>query len=171
MSFATPLFLWYFLPAVLALLGPRVEALRLPLVGRGRGGFWHRVATAVMRHPVLVLVPTVTFVLLAGSPFLHLRLANADVSALPPSAESRRGYDILVSEFPGQNQASVTVVAYFRDGPPLAAAHVPDLYQASRSIAAIPGVLRVFGALDVDPSFDLAKYQSLYAQPIDTHNN
>ncbi|OLC56695.1 MAG: hypothetical protein AUH85_05545 [Chloroflexi bacterium 13_1_40CM_4_68_4] len=156
-----------FLPAMLALLGPRVDALQLPFVGRGRGGLWHRIATSVMRHPVLVLVPTVAFVLLAGSPFLHLRLANADVSALPPSAESRQGYDILVNEFPGQNQSSVTVVGYFRDGPALSAAHLPDLYQTSRRIAAIAGVLRVFGPLDVDPSFDLSQYQSLYAQQSD----
>ena len=154
-----------FLPAVLALLGPRVGALPLPFTGGGQGGFWHRIATSVMRYPVLVLVPTVAFVVLAGTPFLHLRLANADVSALPPSAESRRGYDLLVNEFPGQNQSSVTVVAHFSGGQALSSEHVAELYEASRRIAALGGVLRVFSAVDVDPAFELPRYQAMYAEP------
>ncbi|HYY54445.1 MAG TPA: MMPL family transporter, partial [Candidatus Dormibacteraeota bacterium] len=154
-----------FLPAVLALLGHRVDALRLPLGGRMRRGLWHAIAMGVMRHPLLVLVPTVAFVLLAGAPFLHLRLANTDVAALPPTAESRRGFDLLVGEFPGQNQSTVTVVAYFPDGRVLSPQHVDDLYDTSRRLAAIPGVLRVFGPLDIDPSFDRGRYQALYAQP------
>ena len=154
-----------FLPAVLALLGHRVDALRLPLGGRMRRGLWHAIAMAVMRHPLLVLVPTVAFVLLAGAPFLHLRLANTDVGALPPTAESRRGFDLLVGEFPGQNQSTVTVVAYFPDGRVLSPQHVDDLYDTSRRLAAIPGVVRVFGPLDIDPSFDRGRYQALYAQP------
>ena len=154
-----------FLPAVLALLGHRVDALRLPLGGGMRRGLWHAIAMGVMRHPLLVLVPTVAFVLLAGAPFLHLRLANTDVAALPPTAESRRGFDLLVGEFPGQNQSTVTVVAYFPDGRVLSPQHVDDLYDTSRRLAAIPGVLRVFGPLDIDPSFDRGRYQALYAQP------
>ena len=154
-----------FLPAVLALLGHRVDALRLPLGGRMRRGLWHAIAMGVMRHPLLVLVPTVAFVLLAGAPFLHLRLANTDVAALPPTAESRRGFDLLVGEFPGQNQSTVTVVAYFPDGRVLSPQHVDDLYDTSRRLAAISGVVRVFGPLDVDPSFDRGRYQALYAQP------
>src|SRR5207237_7674444 len=52
-----------FLPALLAILGPRVGAWRLPFVGRpSRRRLWHDIATQVMRRPILVLVPTVDFV-------------------------------------------------------------------------------------------------------------
>jgi RND superfamily putative drug exporter len=81
-------------------------------------GFWHSLATSVMRRPVLVLIPTVAFVLFVGSPFLQLRLANADTQTLPPQAESRRGYDTLVANYPGQEQSTVTVVIDWRDGDP-----------------------------------------------------
>src|SRR5258706_320801 len=111
-----------FLPALLAILGPRVNSLRLPMsrvraTGAG-GGFWHSLATSVMRRPLLVLVPTVAFVLAVGSPFLQLRLANADTETLPPQAESRRGYDELVANFPGQEQSTITVVIHWPDGDP-----------------------------------------------------
>src|SRR5207245_4564602 len=80
-----------FLPALLAILGRNVDRLRVPIFQAdpsGRG-WWHTVATAVMRRPVMVLVPVVAFILLAGSPFLHLRLATGAVAVLPRDAGSR----------------------------------------------------------------------------------
>jgi putative drug exporter of the RND superfamily len=56
-----------------------------------------------------------------GSPFLQLRLANADTETLPPQAESRRGYDALVAKYPGQEQSTVTVVIDWHDGDPRSA--------------------------------------------------
>ncbi|MGH2473411.1 MAG: MMPL family transporter [Candidatus Limnocylindria bacterium] len=130
-----------FLPALLSILGPRVGAWRLPLPrGRGGPGLWHSIATAVMRRPVLVLVPTVALIAIAASPFLQLRLASADATILPPTVESRRGYDMLVNEFPGQDQSTITVVARFPDAPPSHRAALEDL---RARLAALPNVLRV----------------------------
>ena len=131
-----------FLPAVLAILGTRVNAIRIPMP-RGRGGFWHALATAVMRRPILVLVPTVAFVLLAGSPFLDFRLQNADATTLPPQSDARRGYDALVADFPGQEQSTVTLVAYFPGGSPDSAAHTDYLRTISANVKAMPDVLSV----------------------------
>jgi RND superfamily putative drug exporter len=130
-----------FLPALLSILGPRVGAWRLPLPrGRGGSGLWHSVATAVMRRPVLVLVPTVALIAVAASPFVQLRLATADATILPPTVESRRGYDLLVNEFPGQDQSTITVVARFTDDP---LSHRAALEDLQRRLAALPDVLRV----------------------------
>jgi len=141
-----------FLPALLALLGPRVNAWRLPFPRRAqtgiKNGLWHSIAMTVMRRPLLVLVPTVAFVLAAGSPFLQIRLANADTTALPPQSESRRGYDMLVRDFPGQEQSSMTIVAYFADGDPLRPGRDADVFALSRKIAALPDVLSVTAPFD-----------------------
>jgi putative drug exporter of the RND superfamily len=139
-----------FLPALLAILGPRVNAWRLPLPRRTQrgSGLWHGIAMAVMRRPLLVLVPTVAFVLAAGSPFLHIRLANADTTALPPQTESRRGYDMLVRDFPGQEQSSMSVVVYFVDGEPLRSGRDAEVFALSRKIAALPDVLSVSAPFD-----------------------
>jgi len=62
-----------FLPALLAVLGPRVDRLRLPWIGRRRPegtGAWHAMATWVMKRPLIVLVPAVVVLVLAGTPFL-----------------------------------------------------------------------------------------------------
>ncbi|MEP6694228.1 MAG: MMPL family transporter [Chloroflexota bacterium] len=139
-----------FLPALLAILGPRVNAWRLPFPRRAQrgAGLWHSIATAVMKRPLLVLIPTVAFVLAAGSPFLQIRLANADTTALPPQTESRRGYDMLVRDFPGQEQSSMFVIAYFADGEPLRSGRAAEVFALSRKIATLPDVLSVSAPFD-----------------------
>jgi RND superfamily putative drug exporter len=138
---AAVLYALTFLPALLSIFGPRVGAWRLPLPrGRIGSGVWHSIATTVMRRPVLVLVPTVALIAIAASPFTQLRLASADATILPPTIESRHGYDVLVTEFPGQDQSTITVVARFPDDPLSHRAALDDL---RARLAALPNVLRV----------------------------
>ncbi len=156
-----------FLPALLAILGRRVEWLRLPLGRRAGGGpgLWKGLATWVMRRPVLVLVPVLGLILVAASPFLQLRMATSDVTALPKSAESRRGYDALVAEFPGQDRTRLTVVARTAAGDPLAPERIAELVPFSRRLAALPDVIRVDSVVDLDAALGVADYQRLYGGP------
>ncbi|MDP9275488.1 MAG: MMPL family transporter [Chloroflexota bacterium] len=138
---AAVLYALTFLPALLSIFGPRVGAWRLPLPrGRSGSGVWHAIAMTVMRHPVLVLVPTIALIAIAASPFVQLRLASADATILPPTIESRHGYDVLVHEFPGQDQSTITVVARFSDDP---LGHRGALDDLRSRLAALPNVLRV----------------------------
>jgi RND superfamily putative drug exporter len=156
-----------FLPALLALLGPRIDRLRVPIFQADQSGrgFWHSIATAVMRRPLLVLIPTVAFILLAGSPFLHLRLASSDVSTLPRHQESRAGYDKLISDFPGAGQNRMSVIAYYPNGSPLEPSRVPQLQELNARLARLPGVVGVQSAFSFDPRTlgapDLATVYSL----------
>src|SRR5207237_341562 len=75
------------LPAILVLLGPRVDALSInrkpvPPVGEG---FWHRVATAVMRRPVPVATAAIIVLVVLGTPFLHAPFGFPDARVSPPS--------------------------------------------------------------------------------------
>jgi RND superfamily putative drug exporter len=157
-----------FLPALLAVLGPRVNLLTLPVLGRrtvaGRGP-WYRIASSVMRRPLIVLVPTLGLLLVMGTPFLHLRLANGGVDQLPTRVESRQGYDNLVSNFPGWNQTNFDVVVHYTNGAPLTSQRIGEQYDLSRRLAAIPGVLRVDSVYSADPSVGRADYQRLYSDP------
>ena len=159
-----------FLPALLSVLGPRVDRLRLPFLGRRKPdgtGAWHSMAIWVMRRPWVVLVPALAVLLVAGTPFLQLRLANGDVDQLPPHNEARQGYDILVSDFPGQDQTTIEAVVYYPDGSPLTADHVGAIYDLSRRLAALPYVLHVDSIVNVNvkPSLTREQYQSLYSGP------
>jgi RND superfamily putative drug exporter len=153
------------LPALLAVIGPGVNRLRIPVLRpppNGRG-LWHRLAGWVMRRPLLVLVPTTGFLLLAASPFLQIRLANGDVDMLPSRLEARQGYDRLVADFPGQDQTTFTVVVNYPESSPLTRDRIGDQYDLSRRVAAVPGVLRTSSIYDLDPKLGRSDYQAMYA--------
>jgi RND superfamily putative drug exporter len=119
----------------------------------------------VMRRPWFVLVPALAVLLIAGTPFLQLRLASGGVDQLPPDNAARQGYDTLVKDFPGQDQTSIEAVVNYPDSAALTAAHVGDVYDLSRRLALLPNVLRVESIVDIDPTLSKADYQRLYSGP------
>ena len=142
-----------FLPALLALLGTRLERLRVPFLqpdSNGRG-WWHTIATWVMRRPVVVLVPVVALILLAGSPFLHLRLASSDVRTLPTHEESRAAYDRLLTDFPGAGQNHVQAVVLYGTGDPFDRTRIPQLTDLAGRLAKLEHVVAVNSPVSFDP--------------------
>ena len=155
------------LPALLAILGRRINSMRIPIMQPkpfGQGA-WHRLATWVMRRPWLVLIPTVAILLVAGSPFLDLQLANSDVNQLPVTAEARQGADLLQRQFPQVGTNTIAVVIDFDHGSPTSPDNVATAYALSQRLAALQGVTSIRSYVTVDPTTTLAAYQSMYAQP------
>jgi RND superfamily putative drug exporter len=153
-----------FLASLLAILGPRVNKLRLPFPRRPAGrGLWHAIAIRVMRRPLLVLVPIVLLLVLIASPIFQIRIANGDVGMLPPNAETRVGYDQL-QKFPGQGSTFFNVVVRYPTGGPLTSTRVGDLYDLSQQMKQIPGVESVESMVSFDASLSRADYQALLTQ-------
>ncbi len=111
------------LPALLTILGPRVDALDLRVFARRvlhrpapvpkpvEEGFWYRFATAVMRRALPVgLVVTAVLVAL-GLPFLHAHFGYPDDRVLPQSAAAHQVGDSLRSQFSTNASSAITVVA------------------------------------------------------------
>ena len=118
-----------------------------------------------MRRPWTVLIPTVAILLIAGSPFLDLQLANSDVTQLPTSAEARQGADLLQAQFPQVGQNTIAVVVDYQRGAPTSPANVASSYQLAQRLATLKGVTSVRSYVTVEPSLTLTAYQTLYAQP------
>jgi RND superfamily putative drug exporter len=92
------------LPALLMLLGERVDALA-PKRWRHREvltqrGFWYRLSHGVMRRPVIVAVTTSAVLLAAGIPFTRIQFTGVDASVLPDSAIPKQVDTALRTEFP-----------------------------------------------------------------------
>ena len=94
------------LPAVLSLLGDRVNALRIPIIGRGaeRGTgaesrFWGGVVRAVMRRPVLSLALSTAFLVALSLPVLSYTTGEAGIRTLPDRFASKQGFTALDEEF------------------------------------------------------------------------
>ena len=124
------------LPALLTVLGPRLEAGRMPwrrgsrARSRGRTGSaqadprtesvaWATLAHSVMRRPVAYLMVITVTLLALGTPFLSVRWGSTDERVLPASAPSRIAADLGAREF-GGGTASSNIVVEGASGPQLA---------------------------------------------------
>ncbi len=154
------------LPAVLAIVGTRIDALPVRRQGNPRAGdgHWARLARWVMDRPVAVLVPTLGLLLLLGGPFLHVRFNAPDASILPPSVPSRQAYDLLAREF-GEGEFAPIVLAVRTEGPPTDPQNLAALFDYSRRLATDPRISRIRSLVDVDPRLGLENYQLLYGSP------
>jgi uncharacterized membrane protein YdfJ with MMPL/SSD domain len=102
------------LPALLGLLGDRVNALRIPFFGqtaaREQSPFWSGTVREVMRRPLTSLVLATAVLLALAVPVLALRSGEAGVSTLPDRLPAKQGYLALNAEFPGQTTEPVEIV-------------------------------------------------------------
>jgi uncharacterized membrane protein YdfJ with MMPL/SSD domain len=106
------------LPALLGLLGDRVNALRIPVIGRniGRrdrveGRYWRVIVERVVRRPGLSLVLSAVVMIALAVPVLGLHIGASGVATLPNSSPSKQGYLALQREFPTQSPYPAQIVA------------------------------------------------------------
>jgi len=152
------------LPSLLTLTGGAVNRARIPWFGNlGGGGFWKSMAGWVMKRPLLVLLPTLALILLAASPFAQIKIANGDEHMLPPQAVSLQGADLLAKDFPGQDQNTFTVIAYYRDGLSLNKDRVDQLYDYGQQLLSKPNVIRIDSPVTFSPDLGKAQYEALLA--------
>ncbi len=143
------------LPALLAVLGTRVNALSVrPLLRRlarrpapapatttGPGtalahhGLWFQIARSVMRRPVAYVVVIVVGLLLLGIPFLNVQFGAVDERVLPADTDSRIVSETLDRDFASSPTASEAIAVIFDGSIDKAAL---DSYVAE--VAAVPGV-------------------------------
>ena len=96
------------LPALLSLLGDRVDALRLPFIGRrvtrrlnGHDGVWERLSHSIMRRPVIWLTIAVVALVALAAPVVMMKSGSNTASAgtLPDTEYAKQGWDDLDRDF------------------------------------------------------------------------
>jgi uncharacterized membrane protein YdfJ with MMPL/SSD domain len=131
------------LPAVLAVLGPRVNALAPRRLQRAaeadarpaQSGAWYRLSRAVMRRPGTIAAGAAALLIAMGIPFLGIKLTAVDASVLPESSSARQVDDALKRDFDVRRTTPITLVARTAPG--------PELGRYLDRVRAMPGVLEV----------------------------
>ncbi len=136
-------------PAMLAVLGPRINAGRLPWsksVRDASSPVWGRLAAAAMRRPVLSAVPVIAVLLVAASPLLNVSFTTPDERVLTTSVPSRQVSDTLRAEFAGKdNTSTIEILATgATDGAALSSyarqlSRLPGIDHVSTSLGAFTG--------------------------------
>jgi RND superfamily putative drug exporter len=169
-----------FLPAVLGMLGPRVNALTLAgLVRRFRSApdlveptpssRWERLAHGVMRRPITVLVPTLAVLVIAGSPVLRLEQGVPGAEIYPAGVESRDTYVALQTEFAPGETTPIVILADV-PGSPTDPDTIGALAEYSALLEGVDGIDRVEGPFTItNPQtgqpFSPEEVAGLYALP------
>jgi uncharacterized membrane protein YdfJ with MMPL/SSD domain len=131
------------LPAILAALGPRVNALSpkrwqaaLHREAAGeRSGFWYRLSHAIMRRPLPVAAGSAALLIALGLPFLGIKFTGVDASVLPRDHSARVVNDALQTEFPPNRTSSIYIAA--RGGPEAK----QQIQRYAARLGALPGVV------------------------------
>jgi putative drug exporter of the RND superfamily len=103
------------LPALLGLLGDRINALRVPVVGRNIGAasesrFWRWIVHTVLRRPALSLVLSAGAMIAVAVPLLGLHIGASGIASLPDTMPSKHGFLTLQREFPTQSPYPAQIV-------------------------------------------------------------
>jgi len=136
------------LPAILAVLGPRVNALAPARLRRSaeqsarpaHSGLWYRWSALVMRHARLVAVASAVALVALGLPFLGIKFTGFDGRLLPQSASARQAADALATDFARDDTAPIYIAAEARAGD-------PHLREYARELRGLPGAAAVRGPL------------------------
>jgi RND superfamily putative drug exporter len=152
------------MPALLALLGPRVNSLRIRRSIRRapapiESGAWYRLGQRVMRRPLAVAAVIIVLLLVLGSPFLKIAWGGTDATVLPAGAAPRQVAEALGRDFPGNPTAPVEVVLDF--GGPIAATTARSAELASY-LSRLRHVAGVTGAQVTGVRGDLARVDLSY---------
>jgi uncharacterized membrane protein YdfJ with MMPL/SSD domain len=106
------------LPALLAALGPRLNALSPQQLRRAaerdarpaRSGAWYRLAQFVTRRPAQVAVASAAVLMALGIPFTQIRFISPDERVLPVSTSAHQVHDALYTQFPPNRTTPLEVV-------------------------------------------------------------
>src|SRR5215218_6747523 len=131
------------LPAVLALLGNRVNSLAPAFLQRradrdarpAEEGFWYRLSHFIMRRPLPIATFSAVFLIVLGIPFLNLKFTSVDASILGEEHSSKQVDTVLKTEFPPNRDNPVRLVV--QDASPAA------LAQVQSQVRGVEGVVQV----------------------------
>jgi putative drug exporter of the RND superfamily len=131
------------LPALLGVLGPRINRLAIRRRRDAAGSaFWTRSAEVVMRHPLAVILLSAAILGILLYPVGHMKVGIPEATVLPQEYESRAGDDILKRNFEYAALNPMEIVATLEDNP-LSVRGLSETRELGESISGSDGVLRV----------------------------
>jgi uncharacterized membrane protein YdfJ with MMPL/SSD domain len=141
------------LPAILSILGPRVNALAPRFLQRraerdaapAHNGFWYRLSRFVMRRPIPVATLSAAFLIALGIPFLSLKFTSVDAQVLPQSATARQVDDVMRADFPPFRDSPIQLV--IQDATPAQVNHLVAEVKREPGVVAVEKPRRLDGGV------------------------
>jgi RND superfamily putative drug exporter len=150
------------LPAEMALLGPRINSLRVrhPATDEEvRNGLWAKWAREIAKRPVIALLAALAILIPLTIPMLSLTLGQQDVAAFSTSTTARRAYDLISKNFgPGVN--GPLLIAVTLGSPAQNGTSDPRLQTLQKDVASTAGVAGV-SPMQLDKAATVAYFNAI----------
>jgi len=157
------------LPALLAMLGPKINSFRVPFGMKdtvAEDGVWSTIATTVMKRPLTILIPILILLVGAGTPFLQAEYGITSIQSLPPDDMSRSGLDQMKSIWvEGSDNNLLVIIEIENDEDLLSPENIRDVHEFASSIYSDDEVLTVVAPGFIDPSMDANSTISFWQAP------
>ncbi|GAA4751719.1 MMPL family transporter [Gordonia alkaliphila] len=151
------------LPAILAILGRRIDAFSVPFLNRTQtrdeiiNGFWGKLSGWVMKHPVKTAVPTVLLLLALIIPFSNIAFGGMSEAYLPPNDSARKAQEDFDRYFPAERTEELKLVILSDPGDDEAGSKIATIAAEANKI---PGFTKKFS-----PTTDGGGMTGVYGDP------
>ena len=146
------------LPALLAMLGPKINSLRVPFGMKdtvAEDGIWSTIATTVMKRPLTILIPILILLVGAGTPFLQAEYGITSIQSLPPDDMSRNGLDEMKEIWSeGSDNNIFLIIELEEDTDPLSPENIREVHTYASQIYSDNQTFSVLAPGFVDPNMD-----------------
>lgn len=172
-SFVSLLIAFIFLPALLSVIGTRINALplsflKLPHYHNPEQRLWFRMAMFIMRRPISIFTLTMIFLVMLGYPFAHVKINRPNVTILPTRIESRQLYDEFKRLYGANELTPIYVLAKSKHSSILTSKNIASLYNFVEKLKGDSEVKRVDAIVTFMKDFNKQQYQKLYGMPRDS---
>lgn len=150
------------LPALLSILGPRINKLSLPFLSRHKmspraqsrpdnsQGFWHNWALFVMNRSVFIVLAASILLVVLSWPVLFLSIGTLSYTSLPADSVSRQGIEMFKTQYPSISENLIYVVAQTTDGTsPLTQKNLVSLSELTHWLTRQPHVTNVTSLINL----------------------
>ena len=154
-----------FLPALLAVLGHRINFLTLPLPTVFKHfRFWRWIAEQVVQRPLRFFIPVFLFLLFLGYPFLSAQFGISSYKIFPQHSPNRAFFDTYEQKFNGLELNPILLLIKTNPLPLLTKKNISTLYDLTQKIKKNPLVREVYSIVTTRPLLSKSEYYQLYAQ-------
>ena len=159
------------LPALLALIGPRINSLRIPFGMKdtvSEDGFWSWIATQVMNRPLVILVPILFLLVGVGAPFLQAEYGVTSIRSLPPDDMAREGLEEMSSIWVETSDNSLFFILELGDGEDaLSEENLRSTHAYASSLMESEHVISILAPGYFDPSMNASSVVQFWSTPDD----
>ncbi|MGI8427074.1 MAG: MMPL family transporter [Actinomycetota bacterium] len=152
------------LPALLALLGHKLEWMSFMKVKSAENGWWHRWSAFIMRRPWQALTASLVVIGILAAPALNLRLGSSGPGILPADSSPRVALKQVADAFGEGTSGPVEVL--IQDPRGVGGTGFADVWKLARRIAQDPEVERVASIATLAPSSSAEEARAALASPM-----